>query len=96
MRLDTRVFASTVARRTFTLFVICALLPVCGLAILAFWQVTSELHEQSQRRLQQSSKAVAIILFNRLLAAERALEAAADRVDGRSRVRRGALSRASC
>ena len=82
MRLDTRVFTSTVARRTFTLFVICALLPVCGLAILAFWQVTSELHEQSQRRLQQSSKAVAIILFNRLLAAERALEAAADRVDG--------------
>jgi signal transduction histidine kinase/ActR/RegA family two-component response regulator len=82
MRLDTRVFASTVARRTFTLFVICALLPVCGLAILAFWQVTSELHEQSQRRLQQSSKAVAIILFNRLRAAERALEAAADRLDG--------------
>jgi signal transduction histidine kinase/HAMP domain-containing protein/ActR/RegA family two-component response regulator len=82
MRLNTRVFASTVARRTFTLFVLCALLPVCGLAILAFWQVTSELNEQSQRRLQQSSKAVAIILFNRLLAAERALEAAADRADG--------------
>jgi len=82
MKLDTRVFTSTVARRTFTLFVLCALLPVCGLAILAFWQVTSQLHEQSQRRLRQSSKAVAITLFNRLRAAERALEAAVDRVDG--------------
>jgi signal transduction histidine kinase len=81
MRLTTRVFTSTVARRTFVLFVTCALLPVCGLAILAFWQVTSQLHEQSQRRLQQSSKAVAIALFNRLRAAEAALEPAAARVD---------------
>jgi len=81
MRLTTRVFTSTVARRTFVLFVTCALVPVCGLAILAFWQVTSQLHEQSQRRLQQSSKAVAIVLFNRLRAAEAALEPAAARVD---------------
>jgi signal transduction histidine kinase/ActR/RegA family two-component response regulator len=81
MRLDTRVFTSKVARRTFVLFVSCALLPVCGLAILAFWQVTSELNEQSQRRLQQSSKAVAMVLFNRLLAAETALATAAERFD---------------
>ncbi|MEX2222852.1 MAG: ATP-binding protein [Candidatus Rokuibacteriota bacterium] len=80
MKLDTRVFSSKVARRTFVLFVSCALLPVCGLAILAFWQVTSELHEQSQRRLQQASKAVAIVLFNRLRAADAALAAVAERV----------------
>ena len=75
MRIGTRTFSSKVARRTFALFVLCALLPVCGLAVLAFWQVNAELHDQSRRRLQQSSKALAIVLFNRLRAAEEALAA---------------------
>ena len=81
MRPDLRVFTSRVARRTFVLFVSCALLPVSALAVLAFRQVTSELYEQSQRQLQQASKAVAMVLLQRLQAAEAALAAPAEPAD---------------
>ena len=81
MKPDLRLFTSRVARRTFVLFVSCALLPVSVLAILAFRQVTSELHEQSQRQLQQASKTVAMNLLERLLAAEAAIETTAERAD---------------
>jgi len=81
MRPDLRVFTSRVARRTFVLFVICALLPVSALAVLAFRQVTSELHEQSRRQRQQESKAVAMVLLQRLLAAEAAIGATGERAD---------------
>jgi signal transduction histidine kinase len=81
MKPDLRLFTSRVARRTFVLFVTCALLPVSVLAILAFRQVTSELHEQSQRQLQQASKGVAMNLLQRLLAAEAAIGTTAERAD---------------
>ncbi len=70
MRLDGRMFSSQVARRAFVTFIACALLPVCALAIVAFQQVTSQLREQAERRLHQSSKQVAMVLLKRLLAAE--------------------------
>jgi signal transduction histidine kinase/ActR/RegA family two-component response regulator len=73
VRLDARMFGSEVARRAFVMFVACALLPVCALAILAFQQVTSQLQEQGQRRLQQTSKQLAMGLLKRLLAAEAVL-----------------------
>jgi signal transduction histidine kinase/ActR/RegA family two-component response regulator len=78
MSLNARVFTSTVARRTFALFVACALVPVSALAGLAFHQVTGQLHEQAQRRLHQASKTVAMVLLNRLLAADAALGTTAD------------------
>ncbi|HKZ03911.1 MAG TPA: ATP-binding protein [Methylomirabilota bacterium] len=77
MKLDKRVFTSRVARRAFLLFVACALLPVTAIAALGFWQVNSELHAQSQRRLQQASKSVGMVLFQRLQAAEASLGAPA-------------------
>ena len=73
VRLDTRMFSSQVARRAFLTFIACALLPVCALAILALQQVTSQLQEQGQRRLQQTNKQVAMSLLKRLLAAEAVL-----------------------
>ena len=73
MRLDARMFTSNVARRAFALFVACALVPVSALAALALHQVTAQLHEQAERRLHQASKAVAMTLVNRLLAADAAL-----------------------
>jgi signal transduction histidine kinase/ActR/RegA family two-component response regulator len=75
MRLDTRAFTSKVARRAFVLFVACALLPVSVLAILSFREVTGELHEQSERRLRQVSKAMALAFYKRLLALEGAMAA---------------------
>jgi signal transduction histidine kinase/CheY-like chemotaxis protein/HAMP domain-containing protein len=79
MRLDTRAFTSKVARRAFVLFVGCALVPVSALAVLTFWRVNAELYQQSERRLHQTSKAVAMALYGRLLTADEALGAIAAR-----------------
>src|SRR3972149_4905341 len=68
MKLDLGAFTSKVARRAFLLFVTCALIPVSALAIFAFQQVTTQLQDQSQARLQQASKAVAMSLYKRLSA----------------------------
>src|SRR3990167_8529219 len=75
MKLDARTFTSKVARRAFLLFVTCALIPVSALAIFSFQGVTAQLQEQSQARLQQASKAVAMTLYKRLLALEAELSA---------------------
>lgn len=44
---------SRVARRIFVLFVICALLPVCVLALVSLQRFTSKLEEDSHKRLHQ-------------------------------------------
>ena len=74
MKLDTRTFTSTVARRAFVLFVGCALLPVSVLAVISYRQVTAELHQQTERRLRQASKAVGLALHKRLLELAAAIE----------------------
>lgn len=70
MRIDTTFLRSKVARRIFLLFILCALLPVAALAVISFSQVTGQLKEQSQKRLRQASKAVALSFFERLLLLE--------------------------
>lgn len=70
MRIDSTFLRSKVARRIFLLFILCALLPVAALAVISFSQVTGQLKEQSQKRLRQASKAVALSLFERLLLLE--------------------------
>jgi signal transduction histidine kinase/ActR/RegA family two-component response regulator len=77
MSRDRALFRSRVARRIFALFVLCALLPSAGVAILAFGQVTNQLFEDSQRRLGQSTKAVAIGIYERLLLLETEMRAIA-------------------
>lgn len=67
MNFDRRLFTSKVARRIFSLFVLCALLPITFLAVLTYMQVSEQLESQSVRRLQQSSKTVALSTFERLL-----------------------------
>ena len=67
MKLDWTSFRSKVARRIFTLFILCALLPITALAFISFGQVTDQLYEQSQRRLHQASKTVGLGIFERLL-----------------------------
>ena len=58
---------SKVAQRGFVLFIFCALVPITILAIHSFTNVRKQLHEQSQSRLHQASKAMGTILFERLL-----------------------------
>jgi len=67
MKLEWTFLRSKVARRIFLLFVLCALLPIAALAIVSFGQVTQELNRQSQKRLHQGSKAVALGIYERLL-----------------------------
>ncbi|MCH7896593.1 MAG: HD domain-containing protein [candidate division NC10 bacterium] len=67
MKLDTAFLRSKVARRIFMLFILCALLPIAALAIISFGTVTKQLNAQSQRRLHQASKAVALSIYDRLL-----------------------------
>jgi len=63
-------FHSKVARRVFVLFILCALIPLSGLAYYAFSQVTSNLSSQAHRQLHQASKASGMTIFERLLMLE--------------------------
>lgn len=67
MKFDATFLRSKVARRIFLLFIVCALLPITALAIISFIQVTEQINEQSQRRLRQASKAVAMSIYERLM-----------------------------
>ena len=80
MRIETMFLRSRVARRIFIMFVCCALLPLTALAILSFIQVTTQLHEQSQKRLHQASKAVGMGIFERLLLLENEMKLMASKV----------------
>jgi putative nucleotidyltransferase with HDIG domain len=57
---------SRVAPRIVVLFILCALLPVLGLAIVASTQVTRELRAAGQQRLRQAAKSAGMDLIERL------------------------------
>ena len=56
-------------------FVSCALVPVCTLALVSYNQVTDQLHKQSETRLWYSSKSLGMTIYERLLFLETNLEA---------------------
>ena len=66
MKLDTSFLRSTVARRIFALFILCALLPIVALALISFSHVTTQLTDQSLERLRQASKAQGLSIYERL------------------------------
>lgn len=66
MKIETTFLHSRVARRIFSLFVFCALLPICVLAVVTFYQVSSELRADAQSDLQDASKAKGMALLERL------------------------------
>jgi len=57
---------SKVAQRIVVLFVSCALLPVTILAAVSFYEVSSQLHEDSQRQLMRAGKNQAMTIYERL------------------------------
>jgi HD-GYP domain-containing protein (c-di-GMP phosphodiesterase class II)/HAMP domain-containing protein len=59
-------FRSKVARRIFSLFVLCALIPLSVLAYFSFSQVTRSLYTQAQEGLHQASTATGMTIFERL------------------------------
>ena len=54
------------ARRIFLLFISCALVPIGGLTILAFYQVSAQLRDQSRQHLEQAAKSHGMSTFQRL------------------------------
>jgi putative nucleotidyltransferase with HDIG domain len=55
-----------VARRQMMLFVLCALVPISLLALISYYHVTRQLSEHSAMRLRQSTKAIGMVVFQRL------------------------------
>lgn len=53
---------SVVARRIFVMFLLCAVLPVCALAVISLQQVYGTMQKSSQERLRQANKNVGMSL----------------------------------
>src|ERR1700739_36776 len=66
MKLEKTFLQSKLARRTFWLFVLCALLPIIALAAIALRDVTAQFKEQNKRELHQASREEAMSVFGRL------------------------------
>ena len=57
---------SKVSRRILILFVLCALLPLSILAVVSFYEVSSQLRAESQKQLAQASKNHGMEIYDRL------------------------------
>ncbi len=80
MKLEWKALRSKVARRIFTLFVSCALVPIACLAVLSYILVSKQLSEQSRRRLHQASKSVGMGIVERLQTVDSSLGIMASRI----------------
>ncbi len=74
MKFNKKVFQSKIARRIFLMFVTCALLPVFCFSIVAYGNVTKQLHEESYKRLQRSVKGYGMSIYEKLLFLETELK----------------------
>ena len=74
MLFRTTIFSSKISRRIFATFMICALTPVVCLAVLAYFQVTRHLQDQTVESLRHAAKSQARVLYERLEFAEKELE----------------------
>ncbi len=63
MKLELTFLRSKVAQRIFFLFVACALLPITIQAVISVISVTSQLRDQSQDRLRQTSGSMAQFIY---------------------------------
>ena len=64
------VMRSRVARRVVALFLLCALIPVTGLAILSYQHLKQVLISQGRTHLAQLNEAYANALYDRLVTAD--------------------------
>jgi len=67
MKIEIRFLRTKVATRIFTLFIICAIVPVAGFSLISFSLVKKQLNEQCLKRLHQENKAMAVSIYERLL-----------------------------
>src|ERR1700712_3813028 len=66
MKFQTASLRSKVAQRIFLLFIACALVPIGGRNILAFYQVSSQLRDQSRQQLEEAAKSHGMSTYQRL------------------------------
>jgi HD-GYP domain-containing protein (c-di-GMP phosphodiesterase class II)/HAMP domain-containing protein len=69
LHLDTRTFRSRVARRIFTLFVACSLVPVAGFAVYSYLRVGEQLEAEGLVALGRDARSASTAVFERLLIA---------------------------
>jgi HD-GYP domain-containing protein (c-di-GMP phosphodiesterase class II)/HAMP domain-containing protein len=70
MKFNHHIFTSKFARRIFFVFFLCALIPVGGLAVIAYQHVNQQLDEQSHTRLKRTVKTYSLFLYERFLILE--------------------------
>jgi len=86
MKIEKTFLRSTLARRIFTLFVCCALIPIAALVLLYYGHFTRQLNVQSQRQLHQTSKDIGMYIYERLLFLEAEMKMVAYRMNSTQRV----------
>ena len=64
--LELKSFRTKVARRIFTLYILCAILPVLALATVSYIIVKDQLQVQSQKRLRREAKALGLSIYGKL------------------------------
>jgi len=74
MKFNKKIFQSKIAQRIFLMFVSCALLPLVCFSIIAYGNVTKQLHEESYKRLQRSVKGYGLSIYEKLLFLETELK----------------------
>ena len=70
MPLDRSFLRNAVARRIFSLFVVCALVPIVIMAVLSYTHVGAQLEEQCFEQLYQNSKTTGMTIYERLFLLE--------------------------
>ena len=77
LNLQLHIFTSRFARKIFFIFLLCALIPVSGLAVIAYHHVSQQLEEQFRTRLKRSVKSYSLFLYERFLILETEMTLAA-------------------
>ncbi len=91
MKFSANIFASKFARRIFFVFTLCALIPVCGLAVITYRHINQQFENQLQARLKQSMKTYSLFLYERFLMLETELTLAAQQLSGLDKNRASAM-----
>jgi signal transduction histidine kinase len=89
MKLEKNIFHTKVGRRIFTLFIICAIVPIAALALVSFNHVKKQLENQSQARLHQECKSLSMSIYGQmvLLSSEMKMAAANIAASSGNRIR---------
>jgi signal transduction histidine kinase len=79
---DDKLFlTSKLARRIFSMFLLCSILPLLIISTVSFFFVGHQLRTQSEKRLQQQCKNMGLLTYERLLDLEEELKIAARNIE---------------